>query len=354
MRLVSLLLFCIGSLQAQVVNVTPGFEGGIQPQVCVAGDSIYVALGKDKTIYFAKSTNGGKSFGDPQTVATLDKLALGMRRGPRVAATKGILAISAISAATGNLLVWTSSDNGATWSKHAIINDVSGSAREGLHAMAANDDGKLFVTWLDLRNRGMELWGALSVDAGKTWKNSRVYSSPDGHICECCHPSAVFVRKDELVVMWRNWLGGARDMYFSTSRDGLIFGPATKFGTGSWSLNACPMDGGAIASNLKGEPISIWRRQNAVYLSTGPTSERELIVHGKQPVIAKGNGKMFYLWLEGNRLMIQTEPGSGKPQLLAENANFPSIASLGPDSPLILVWESCVNDSKTILSQILR
>ena len=47
-----------------------------------------------------------------------------------------------------------------------------------------------------------------SKDGGQTWSpNFSVYESPDGHICECCHPSAVIAADGAIHVMFRNWLG---------------------------------------------------------------------------------------------------------------------------------------------------
>ena len=50
----------------------------------------------------------------------------------------------------------------------------------------------------------------------------------------------------QIVVMWRNWLGGSRDMYLARSRDGVTFSKPEKLGTGTWQINACPMDGGGL------------------------------------------------------------------------------------------------------------
>ena len=74
--------------------------------------------------------------------------------------------------------------------------------------------------------RACGLMGSLSKDGGKTWSpNQLVYASPDGHICECCHPTAYVGPKGELYAMWRNWLGGSRDMYYAVSTDGKSWRP---------------------------------------------------------------------------------------------------------------------------------
>ncbi len=51
---------------------------------------------------------------------------------------------------------------------------------------------------------------------------------------------------------------------WSESRDGATFGPAVKQGTGSWPLDACPMDGGAIAT-AGGTVHTVWRRETTIY-----------------------------------------------------------------------------------------
>jgi hypothetical protein len=158
------------------------------------------------------------------------------------------------------------------------VNDVPGAAREGLHAMAAAPDGTLACVWLDMRGRGTTLYGSFSRDDGATWsRNQLVYRSPDGTICECCHPSAAYDRSGRLHVMWRNALGGARDMYLSTSSDGgKTFSPARKLGKGTWPLDACPMDGGALAVSSDGSVITFWRRGGEMFVCAPGEPERRV------------------------------------------------------------------------------
>ena len=94
------------------------------------------------------------------------------------------------------------------------INDTPKAAREGLHAMSADGDGHLAAVWLDDRGvKGKRLYGAFSNDEGRTWsRNVMLYESPEGTICECCDPSLAVMGRGEFVVMWRNKLGGSRDL----------------------------------------------------------------------------------------------------------------------------------------------
>jgi hypothetical protein len=337
------------------VEVIPEeMRGAVQPQVAVSGQrDVYVAFGKSGAIYCVASSDGGRSFGQPVTVSRLPKLALGMRRGPRIVATDRGLVISAISHADGNLLAWVSSDKGATWSQAARVNSATNSAREGMHAMAGDGKGTVHAAWLDLRNGKTELWGATSRDGGRNWgENTLTYKSPDGHICECCHPSLAVDGKGRVWAMWRNWLDGSRDMYASVSPDGgKTFSPARKLGTGTWPLKGCPMDGGQLAFGKDDQLLTTWRRDKAV-IAAGETGETLLSQQGLQPVVGVGSGTIFYLWQQGPMLMLKK--GSGEPAVFSENGAFPAIASASHATAPVVAWEATTNGVKTILAQTLE
>ncbi|MBI1791756.1 MAG: exo-alpha-sialidase, partial [Acidobacteria bacterium] len=250
------------------VHIAPGGANLEYRQPQLAADSRMVALtfGSGHAVYFAASFDQGKTFSAPVKVAEAGKMALGRHRGPRIALTPSSIVISAVvgekgGGADGDVLAWRSIDGGKSWSAGVPVNDVPAAAREGLHAMAAGG-GVVFATWLDLRSKGTRLYGAHSKDGGATWSaNVLVYESPEGKICECCHPSAMVDSKGVIYAMWRNNLAGSRDMYVARSTDGgHTFSRAEKAGTGTWVLNACPMDGGGLALGPDGKVVSAWRR----------------------------------------------------------------------------------------------
>jgi hypothetical protein len=339
---------------AAPVEITPAdLRGALQPQVAVApAGRIHVTFGKGNAIYYTASLDTGRTWTKPVKVAELPKLALGMRRGPRIVASDKVLAITAISATDGNLHAWASYDEGATWKAGANVNDAPNSAREGLHAMAGDGRGNAFVTWLDLRNGGMELWRATSKDGGVTWAaNAPIYKSPDGHICECCHPSAAMDAQGRVAVMWRNWLGGSRDMYAALSSDGgTTFAAAQKLGSGTWKLNGCPMDGGSVALRADGKPVTAWRREKTGFSAELGGNEQRLSDSGFQPLVVTTPGEPAYLWQNGSDLFLKK--GAFTPAVFARNAAFASAATL-PDGRAVVVWESSANGAKTLLAEVL-
>ena len=304
-------------------------------------------------------------FSTPVLVANEGPLALGMRRGPRIAATKDFVVITAVvgkqgKGQDGSLLAWRSADQGKTWSKSVTVNDAVDSPREGLHGMAAGSRNFVFVAWLDLRalvpgKPGTELYEAVSSDGGMTWSlNSLVYRSPDGSICQCCHPSAVIDAKGRIYVMWRNDLGGSRDLYLTSSSDGgKTFPIAKKLGAGTWLLDACPMDGGDITLSRDGVPEAIWRREDQIFVSR-PNGPEELVGKGRNPVIADGAKGRYLAWQDiSEKNVVVLTPGAKVPVRLGTNSAYVDLVA-GPGGTVLAAWEEADWDKKTVKVQILK
>ena len=330
--------------------VPPEFHGVLQPQAATATNGkVFVVFGRGSEIFCAAG-DAGLKFKTPVKVGDLPKLALGMRRGPRVAAAGGSVVVSAISHTEGNLYAWTSTDQGATWSAPARVNSITNSAREGMHAMVSGGKGLVYAAWLDLRNKGTELWGASSRDGGHTWdRNTLIYRSPDGTICQCCHPTLASDGAGGIWAMWRNAVGGSRDLYSASSRDdGETFSIATKLGSGTWRLNACPMDGGTALVRPDGELLTAWRRDKLLFASDGK-GERILSATGLHPVVGWNGNAPFYVWQEGAKLKWRR--GDKPAELFAPNGAFASVAAAAPGQPAVVVYEGKVGGAKTIFAR---
>lgn len=307
-----------------------------QPQLAAGQNGeVWLAYGHAEEILVRRSSDGGENFDAPIKVATLPSLALGMRRGPRIAAHAEHVTITAI----GNELVsFHSGDGGRTWSTAVTINEVAASAREGLHDLAMAPDGRLFVTWLDLREGAMMVCGAESVDHGRTWsKNESIYRSPDKSVCECCHPSAMFDAQGNLAVMWRNSITGSRDLWMATRAAGARdFSAARKLGEGTWKIAGCPMDGGRIVALGGGQFGSVWQRAGEIYFAADRGPE-VLLGRGKQPIAVARDGKVFACWQDGPDL-VSAQVGQGAPVKHASNARFAAALAL-PGGRLLVAYE---------------
>lgn len=319
-----------------------------EPQMAVSGSTVALTFGAGHAVYFSSSRDGGSTFSAPRKVAEAGIVPLTRHRGPRIAFAGNAIVITAVVGSKaeegahahglpsdGDLRVWRSLDGGDTWIAGKAINDVPASATEGLHALASNGKGLLYTAWLDKRGaKGTKLYSARSTDGGVTWsKNVAVYLSPGGTICECCHPSLAIGASDELLVMWRNVLDGSRDMYLSTSRDGVTFAKPQKLGEGTWKLNACPMDGGGLAVSSS-KILTAWRRESNVFLAEPGQAEKQ-IGSGKDVALALSGGRTYVAWVDGTKVEAWTD---GKVEQLAASGAFPSLTSL-PGSGVLAAWE---------------
>jgi hypothetical protein len=334
-------------LSARLSSANPDIQYQ-QPQLAATGDTVGVAFGAGKSVYVAISRDGGQSFSAPFSLPGPELLALGRHRGPRIAMIESAVAVSAITSGAGDLMAWHSKDGGRTWSAGVRINDVEGSAREGLHAMTAGGGGQFYAVWLDLRGEGTRLYGASSSDGGATWsKNVLVYESAGGTICECCHPSVAIDSGGEIHAMWRNALGGNRDMYLARSRDGgLTWSGAQKLGNRTWTLNACPMDGGGLALDPEGRAVTVWRREKAIYETRPGTPERQ-IGEGKDPAVVVTGRGVFVAW-KGPAGILTRTPSNMEPVILDPSGAYVQLVARR-DGSALAAWECGGNISFAIL-----
>ncbi len=321
-----------------------------QPQLAAAHGLVAMTFGGGSSLYFTSSSDQGRTFLPASKVAETGALALGRHRGPRIAILKDAIVITAIAGKktatgphahglpeNGDLMVWRSTDRGKTWMQTSVVNDTAGAAREGLHALAAGPDGSLFAVWLDLRMKGTQLYGASSKDGGLTWsKNVAIYASPGGTICQCCHPALSIDEGGRVWVMWRNALDGSRDPYVTSSGDGVRFESAKRLGTGTWKINACPMDGGGIAVD-KGRVTSAWRREADVFLAAPDGTEKRLGT-GKDVAIAKAKRGTYVAWTKDGAIEI-LPPNAAAAEALSPKGGFATLLPL-PDGAVLAAWET--------------
>ena len=343
-------LILIAAAIVAIAPVQPA-QANRQPQLASAPGLTALVFGSQDSIWFSTSHDNGKSFSQPVRVAQVPNLMLKRHRGPRVVITKDAIVITAIEGlaapiynpltrkddGSGDLLAWRSVDGGKTWSKPVVVNNVPTAAREGLHAVAAGRNGEIAAAWLDLRQKGTRLYGAYSRDGGTSWsKNVMLYESPSGTICQCCDPSITLGTNGGFDVMFRNVMNGDRDMYIASWDTASGVQKVKKLGTGSWKLNACPMDGGGVVE-VNGKIISAWRRENTVYLNE--PGEREIALgEGKDVAIARSSSGAYVAWVGTAGIEIH-KPGDQSPVLLSASGAYPTLKELA-NGYILAAWEN--------------
>jgi len=353
----SLLTLVMGHARADDGPATVFPAGMQEPQVAVAPDGTVLVVAAKGDEISVSTSRDGLTFAAPVRVAQAPGLMLGMRRGPRIAATSASVVVTAIAKSapadrTVELLSWRSADGGATWQGPQRVNGAPGSAVEGLQGLAAGPDDRFACVWLDLRGGNAEVYVGRSADGGTTWAETVAYRSPEGNVCECCHPSVAWSAKGELAVMWRNWIGGSRDLWFALSKDdGKTFAKGEKLGQGTWPLRVCPMDGGGIAARPDGGIGTVWKRKNELFFATAQAEEQSLGT-GVQGQIASGPRGFHLVWLEKAGGDIFTlAPGQKKADRIGSKAGNPSIAgSLAGSGPIVAAWAT---DSGVVVRRLL-
>lgn len=312
---------------------------GKQPALAVdKANHVHVVFGRANEIFYTYARDGALSFAVPRRVGEQKKLALGASRGPQIISTDDYLLIAAADHA-GRILAYRSPHGGDGWEEPVSILKGDSTAKEGFIALAAGKANNVHATWLDLRiGNHNNIFSASSADGGKTWSDSRlVYQAPEGKVCPCCRPSISADREGNVYIMFRNELKGARDLYLAHSKDGgKTFSPATKLGTGTWLLESCPMDGGAVSMDEDGRVGTTWRRENSVFYSEPGKPERR-IGEGRASTMLKTAKGNYFAWQQGSQIVLLT-PDKLDSEIIGGGA-FPRLAATS-EGPVICVWES--------------
>lgn len=305
-------------------------SAGIQPQVSIDTKGIVrVVFGRNDSIFCATSINQGKTFSASIWVAKVKEMHIGMGRGPQIASSVKFSVITAMDK-SGEIHFFQLDHKNDKWVSKGFINDTKSSAPEGLMSIAADNRDNFYAVWLDTRqDKKNNIYFSSLMSAESKWsKNKLVYLSPDSHVCECCKPNLA-VSKGKLAIMFRNWLGGSRDLYLVKSdNQGKTFEMAQKLGLGTWKLNGCPMDGGGLAFDDHGKIQTTWQREGIIYTCT-PGDKEVKLAAGRGCVMAHNskNNQWVVAYQEGenaklveiteNKELMAVKGSSMKPLVLA-------------------------------------
>jgi hypothetical protein len=338
------------SVPAAIRFLPESFGPASQPDLAVdEGGTVHAVFGASKgRVFVASLKPGDGAFSEPFLVVQAGDMALGNRRGPRIAAAGKALVVTFVVRPKGDLVAYRSSDRGKTWKGPLRLNPADGSSGEGLHAMAATPSGEVFVAWLDAGEAGdkrkKDLYFARSTNEGKTFSRAKpLYRSPSGSICPCCHPSLASGSDGSVVAQWRNDLDGGRDMFVAAfdPKEGTFPNPL-QLDVESWKIQTCPMDGGGIAVGSDGKPRSVWRRNTLLLAKQGEAAESRL-GQGKDPSVASGPSGTLALWVSGDRISGKNLDKEGEAVRLPEPPagamqGSPAVVAL-PKGGFLAAWE---------------
>jgi len=165
----------------------------------------------------------------------------------------------------GNVRFARSTDGGKTFSPAIALNSDAGAEPAGhaFQSIAVDAKGKIYVAWIDERNkkqsdRGAEIWMSTSEDGGKTFSPDRRILSD---VCECCRTTLQVDAAGRVFLSYRTVPPAGpmnRDIVVARSQDGgKTFTPKVVSRDG-WELNGCPVVGPSLSIDNAGMLTVVW------------------------------------------------------------------------------------------------
>jgi len=165
----------------------------------------------------------------------------------------------------GNIRFARSTDGGKTFSPAININSDAalGPAGHAFQSVTVDGKGRIYVTWIDERNkkpadRGAEIWLSVSTNEGRTFSVDRRILSD---VCECCRTHLQIDASGRMFLSYRTVPASGpmlRDIVLAVSSDGGKTFSKTIVNHDGWEVNACPIAGPALAVDSKGQIAVSW------------------------------------------------------------------------------------------------
>lgn len=214
------------------VNTDPIGSNQINPSL--VGDSagnLYLAWqdnrsGDDYNISFANSTNGGQNWSDPNIQINTDQGAESQGNPALAVDSSGTVYAVWEDFRNGDWDIYfaKSSNGGMTWTDPNVrVSNGTLNMSQRNPTIAVDAGGDIYVTWEDTRNglANYDIYFSKSIDGGVTWMDENVMVSNDTTNAIQRYPSiAVNSTSGAIFVVWQDHRNLNADIYFSRSTDG--------------------------------------------------------------------------------------------------------------------------------------
>jgi len=315
--------------------------------IALMGDSLYavwydVRRG-NADVYFAKSMDGGRTFGpnkrvnDDTTTAVQYKPSIGVD-------AQGTIYVAWRDGRNGNADIFfaRSTDGGKTFSKNIQMNDDRGVAYQGNPTLAVNSKGLVAVGWSDARNGKDDIYISVSKDQGRTFSvNRRVNDDPD--TMAHSHPSLAIDEAGTIYAVWEDFRNDNSDIYMSKSLDG-----GATFGANRMvndDTGTAPQISPSLAIGPLGQILVAWAdfRNSTVTLPPPHAAAGE---EQRWEVSRMGNADIYFSRsLDGGstfsaNVRLNDDPGTA-------SQSFPSLA-INAQGVVAAAWEDSRNGDSDI------
>jgi hypothetical protein len=397
------------------IRVSAPNADSAEPAIAAAPDGgIYFvwaehAAGKAADVYFQKFDGAAKSNGEKVRINPQAGEATAWRGDPPTIAvgTNGEIyvgwtaSVKTEKASGTNLYISVSRDGGKTFAAPVKVNDDSAPASHGMHSLAADKNGKIYVAWLDERNiktparaeneseissefqfvkahhtptpevkqskeepePNSEIFFAVSKDGAKTFSPNKKISS---EVCPCCKTSLLATADGKVYASWRQVLAGdfRHIAVASIVDDGENFSQPSIVSDDRWQIAACPVSGAALAIGETGALKVAWFTAGAAGkpgLYTAETTDggksfsaRTLINEGavsgspiflaRENIVWEAGGKLLRAKIQGNQTGQAVEIADGAAVSAAVSGSKIFIGFSRKESDARGVWLSVFED----------
>jgi hypothetical protein len=310
-----------------------------EPAMAAANDgAVYVAwvehrAKQEADVMLARLDAGGNATAQPVRVNPRAGEASAWRGDPPTIATArdgtiyvGWTGRAAAEGHATNVFLSASRDGGKSFEQPVKVNDDPAEVVHGMHSLAVDETGRIFLAWLDERSVRMDVGGkmdehkmeanrevyfASSTDGGRTFSQNRLVAR---EACPCCKTAVTVAGDGRLYVAWRQVLpGNYRHIAVSSSTDaGQTFSEPVIASDDKWMIAGCPVSGPALT-------VAADNTLRVLWYSAGEAGSPGLYWSE-----SKDGGKTF----SSRRSLVEGD-AFGTPRLIT-----------GPGNNLMAVWES--------------
>ncbi|UCE36095.1 MAG: exo-alpha-sialidase [Thermoplasmata archaeon] len=198
-------------------------SGVFYPKIAIDNNKVIYIVWEDNPdgkfyIYFSKSTDGGNTFTQQKKVS--DNPLIDGQRMPSLGVDydNNIYVVWVDYQGTDTNISYAKSTNGGdNFTIRKQVNDDPGIAKQYQPSIAVNEEEKIFITWLDEREGGYNIYFANSTDGGNTFSsNQKINNGPN--ISAVYTPSnAIAVNGSHAFIVWQDDRKGDWDIYFTRS-----------------------------------------------------------------------------------------------------------------------------------------
>jgi hypothetical protein len=328
-----LVLVLISGSTAFAAGEGPKVTAVACPMVNSSGEAVLARSGADGTIhlvfrsrkepYYARSTDGGKTWSQPVAIVDRDSQKPGLEfdvwdmavgKGGRVHVALGTNAWKLKLPQNEWGYFYASLAPGVkAFSK---VRNINNKPSEGF-SLAADEKGNVTATWM-----ADKLYANISRDEGKTFA-SYVEIDASYNPCNCCTTSSTYAADGRVAILYREETDNERDMYLVLWDQSKNKSSRSRVSTTPWNINACPMTYYTVNRAKEGF-VAAWPTKESIYFARmGKQGELLSPTEIKTPgnpgmrsgivALPSPTGSTLVAWKKENRLGWQLYDEKGRP-----------------------------------------